>query len=129
MKTTQTLVIDVNANKPLRRWCVAAAIQFISIVAFISCSQFPIGFHFFFDTMPQNQITVVKSDGKDPDIHVWLLVWSSLAHFRDNLSLTIKARPDAQPFIWNEFTLPVNEISFSFDSEAKVNSEMAYSHR
>ena len=56
-----------------------------------------------------------------------------IAHFRVALSLSIKARPGAQPF--NEFNLHVTEISFSyekmgtktgFEEEATGDSEMAY---
>ena len=58
-----------------------------------------------------------------------------IAHFRVALSLSIKARPGAQPSYENEFNLHVNEISFSyekmgtktrFEEETKGNSEMAY---
>ena len=38
-----------------------------------------------------------------------------IAHFRVALSLSIKARPGAQPLYENEFNLHVNEISFSYE--------------
>ena len=49
-----------------------------------------------------------------------------MVHSRVAISLSTKARPDTQSFIWKWFNLHVNDSTKTrFEKEAKGNSEMA----
>lgn len=72
-KTPQTLVFkDVILDENENLLVCDDQLRSISIFAFVSLSQFPVGFRYLSGTVRQNQTAIVEF-AKDPDMSVWSL--------------------------------------------------------